>query len=69
MVIDRIENGYAVIENEGIMLDIPISQLPDGVKEGDVLTFENGIYFRDELAAAEHREKISARLENLFNKD
>lgn len=68
MVIDRIENGYAVIENEGIMLDIPLSQLPDGVKEGDVLTFENGIYFRDELAAAEHREKISAKLENLFKR-
>lgn len=69
MVIDRIENGYAVIENEGIMLDIPLSQLPDNIREGDVLNFENGIYFRDELAAAEQREKISARLENLFNKD
>lgn len=68
MVIDRIENGYAVIENEGIMLDIPLSQLPDGVKEGDMLTFENGIYFRDELAAAEHRKKISAKLENLFKR-
>ena len=68
MVIDHIENGYAVIENEGIMLDIPLSQLPDGVKEGDVLTFENGIYFRDEFAAAENREKISARLENLFKR-
>ncbi len=66
MVIDRIENGYAVIENEGIMLDIPLSQLPEGVKESDVLTFENGIYFRDEITAAERREEISARLENLF---
>lgn len=68
MVIDRIENGYAVIENEGIMLDIPLSQLPDNIREGDVLTYADGEYIVDSKASEERREEISARLENLFKR-
>ncbi|MBR5513791.1 MAG: DUF3006 domain-containing protein [Ruminococcus sp.] len=68
MVIDRIEGDFAVVENEGIMLDIPLSQLPCDVKEGDIITFSNGVYIVDNKSAQEQREEISARLENLFKR-
>lgn len=68
MVVDRIEGDFAVVENEGIMLDIPLSQLPCDVKEGDIVTLYNGVYIVDNKTADEQREEISARLENLFKR-
>ena len=39
LIIDRLENGFAVCEiEEGSFADIPEKVLPDGVKEGDVIT-------------------------------
>ncbi|MEE0969337.1 MAG: DUF3006 domain-containing protein [Clostridia bacterium] len=37
-VIDRIENGIAVIECNDSTFDVPVSALPGGVKEGMVLS-------------------------------
>lgn len=68
MVVDRIEGDFAVVENEGIMLDIPLSQLPCDVKEGDIVSLSNGVYIVDNKTADEQREEISARLENLFKR-
>ncbi|MDP2304900.1 MAG: DUF3006 domain-containing protein [Pseudomonadota bacterium] len=39
IVVDRIENETAVLEVGGRMMDVPISELPPGVKEGDRLAF------------------------------
>lgn len=39
-VIDRFENGCAVLKSNGDELHIPKAQLPDKVKEGDVVTAE-----------------------------
>ena len=36
-VIDRIENGLAIIECEDLHLEIPIKALPKSIKEGAVL--------------------------------
>ncbi len=36
-IIDRIEGETAVCEAGDIMLDIPLSALPDNVKESDVI--------------------------------
>ncbi len=68
MVIDRIEGDFAVVENEGIMLDIPLSQLPCDVKEGDIVTFSNGVYIVDNKTADEQRAEISVRLDKLFKR-
>ena len=37
-VIERIENGIAVIEYNNSTFDVPVSALPDGIKEGMVLS-------------------------------
>ena len=38
VIIDRIEEGFAVIElDEGNYIDVPLKYLPAGVKEGQAL--------------------------------
>jgi len=38
VIVDRFEGKYAVCEKEGnVMINIEKSQLPKGVKEGDVI--------------------------------
>jgi len=58
ITVDRIENGYAVVLQDGEVRDIPISKLPDGVREGSVLRFNNGQYCFD--TAEEKRLKKAA---------
>lgn len=40
IVVDRIEGDVAVLEIGGRTVDVPLSELPAGVKEGDALTFQ-----------------------------
>jgi len=38
MIVDRIEGNIAIIEvTEGKLIELPLSILPDNVKEGDIL--------------------------------
>lgn len=37
LIIDRIEDGIAVIENDSERLEIPICDLPLGAKEGNII--------------------------------
>ena len=47
LIVDRIENGYAVCETEqGEKKDIPLSETKD-VHEGDVLILKDGVYIPD----------------------
>lgn len=40
LIVDRIENGVAVLEGEDGSLDVPASWLPAGAREGSVLRVE-----------------------------
>ena len=61
-IIDRIEEDIAVVEiSEGNMLDIPLSALPEGVKEGDVITL--GINCGSRQA---REERINDLMDSLF---
>nr|MDE6664753.1 DUF3006 domain-containing protein [Ruminococcus sp.] len=46
-VIDRFENDIAVIETDGRMIEVDRLQLPENVREGDVLTENNGVWTVD----------------------
>jgi hypothetical protein len=39
IVVDRIEGDEAVVEIAGRRIDVPLTELPPGVKEGDRLAF------------------------------
>lgn len=61
-IIDRIENGIAVIEFNGSTFDIPVSALPDGVKEGIVLNISI-----DKNAERDKKQNARNLMDSLFS--
>jgi hypothetical protein len=66
-VIDRVEGEIAVLllGDESTKLNIPLSQLPDGCKEGDVL---NMSFERDVVGTEQAKERVSGLMEKLKKK-
>lgn len=69
VTLDRIEGSTAVLllrDEESIKLDIPLFLLPSGSKEGDILDIS---IVRDDQETEEAKERVSALLEKLKNKN
>jgi hypothetical protein len=68
MTIDRIEEGIVVLvsrEDKPQKVNVPISLLPPGSREGDIVTMQIG---RDDEATAAARERVSSLLGTLKRK-
>jgi hypothetical protein len=66
--IDRIEGSIAVLvscENESVHFTLPVSLLPTGSREGDIVTVTIG---RDDAATVEAKERVSSLVERLGKK-
>ena len=66
--LDRIENKTAVLlvrPEEISKINIPLSLLPGGCKEGDILTIDITM---DEKETVESKERASSLLDKLKNK-
>ena len=66
--IDRIEGTIVVLileEDEAVRINLPLSFLPEGCREGDILTI--GIK-RDTPGTKEAKEQLSRRIGRLKNK-
>jgi hypothetical protein len=66
--IDRIEGTLAVLisqEDESMRVTMPVSLLPPGCREGDIITI--GIE-RDTQATTAAKERVSDRIEKLKNR-
>jgi len=65
VTIDRIEGTVAVLisrEDESVQVDIPVSLLPPGCREGDILT----IRIEQDIQATEAaQERVSGLIEKL----
>ncbi len=69
LTVDRIEEGFAVLEKEDMSHEnVPLSLLPEGTKEGSVLTFDGSIYTFDFDIEAEARARIIAKQRSIFKK-
>lgn len=67
-IIDRLEEGIAVCENElKKLISIPKGLLPDGLKEGDVLEEQEGRFLRDEQGTEARRKEMRKKLMDLFD--
>ena len=67
-IIDRLEEGIAVCENElKKLISIPRDLLPDGLKEGDVLEEQEGRFLRDEQGTEARRKEMRKKLMDLFD--
>jgi hypothetical protein len=69
VAVDRFEGSFAVCEQEdGSMVDVDMKLLPEGTKEGDVLTFHNGIYAVDAEVTAARAKRIRQLTGELWEK-
>lgn len=62
LIIDRFEGDFAVCETEDLeFINIPNAALPEGAKEGDVLTIS-----LDKEETESRKEKIEGLMNSLF---
>ena len=69
--VDRIEEDIAVLyDDDENKSDIPVSGLPEGLKEGDILRFdeENETYVIDKERTVQVKLSIEKRFKKLFKK-
>ena len=66
-IIDRLEEGLAICETEAReRITVPVSHLPENVKEGDVLREEEGRFFLDSEETDKRRREMKKKLMDLF---
>ncbi len=66
LIIDRISEGIAVIEDGENYFEVPRKMLAENIREGDVVVLQNGIYVKDENGTEERRKKIIELQNNLW---
>lgn len=67
-IIDRIEESTAVCQREDrSVFTLPLSSLPQGVKEGDALYEENGSFKAAPDETAKRKKRIREKMKNLFS--
>lgn len=71
LIIDRIEESVAVCENRETeeIINIDISELPEGVREGDAIRCDNNKYEIDEQTRKEIEERIKNKIKNIFEEN
>lgn len=67
--IDRIINNIAICENteNGENIELSLSILPDGIKEGTVITQQGDKYILNPSEELKRRERIQEKLNRLKN--
>lgn len=66
IVVDRIEEDIAVVYFDDQKLNIPISELPEGIHEGSVLKRTPDGLVPDPEEEARHRRQIADKMHRLF---
>ena len=72
-IIDRIEEDFAVCENEetGEMEEIDVFLLPDGLDEGDILIYDEDFdeYYLDYEEKKLRRSRIEDKMEDIWEEE
>ncbi|MCI9410223.1 MAG: DUF3006 domain-containing protein [Oscillospiraceae bacterium] len=63
LIVDRISDGTAVIEDGERRFEVPEETLAKDVKEGDSVFLDNGVYRKD-IETTEKRRKEILKLQN-----
>lgn len=64
--VDRIEGEYAVLcDTDGGSHDVRLDELP-GVKDGDILSYDYGVYKRLDRETEERRKRLAQRTGSMF---
>lgn len=67
-IVDRFENNIAVLEIDGEITEIERSLLPENVREGDILTENNGVWSVDVEATEKRRTEMRELMKRLMKK-
>ena len=69
LVVDRIENNIAICENRenGIIIKIDVSKLPDNIKNGSIIKYIDGNYRLDLEEEKNIEERIAEKMKNIWN--
>ena len=68
-IVEAIEDGVARLECDRTAAEyVQLSLLPEGVREGDVLSFDGEKYNLDENATAQRRKAVYDKFSRLFRK-
>lgn len=66
-IVDRVEEGMAVCEDEQKQMHtFPLTQLPEGTREGDVLICEEGHFTLDTNAREQRAQRIRTKMRRLW---
>lgn len=68
--VDRIINNLAVLESleEKTKKEVPLTELPEDLKEGNILVYENDIYTKDIVLEKERKSSIKSKFDMLRKK-
>lgn len=66
IILDRFEGNFAVIEDNGVMKNIPKELIDKKVTEGSVIIKKGDVYFLDEKNSAARRKEIAELQNSLF---
>ena len=66
IILDRFEGDFAVVEDNGVMKNIPKALIDKKVTEGSVIIKKGDKYFLDEKNSAARRSKIAELQNSLF---
>lgn len=67
--VDRILDDVAVLEDtEGTVINVPLTDLPQGVMGGNMLRLVNGRYELDDVATESRRQRILDLQKRIRNK-
>lgn len=69
LTVDRFEGEVAVCEDRQTkrIYNIEKSKLPEKIKEGSIIKFENGKYVKCEIKENEIANRIADKMEDLWN--
>lgn len=66
-IVDRIEDSVAVLECENMSsIEVQLSLLPEGTKEGNVLIFDGTSYSPDKAEETARRNRILQKQRKIF---
>lgn len=66
LIVDRISEGIAVIEDGENYFEVPAEKLAENIREGDAVVLRDDIYVKDENGTDERRKKIIEMQNNLW---
>lgn len=69
--VDKIENDIVILENvsDNSILEVNVKNLPEGIKECDIVRLENNKYVLDNNEKNERLRRIKLKMESLKRRD